>query len=75
MKVVPNYDLPSNIKDRINDTIMRLQLNHSDCIKARSNYYDEYIAHDDPLPFRLLKKWNPFVAMELERQGLRRDND
>ena len=75
MKVVPNYDLPPNIKDRINDTIMRLKLNHSDCIKARSNYYDEYIAHDDPLPFRLLKKWNPFVAMELERQGLRRDSD
>jgi uncharacterized protein (TIGR02646 family) len=75
MKVVPNTHLPPEIKDQIEDTIKRLKLNHADCIEARSNYYNEYIALVDPLPFRLLKKWSPFVAMELERQGLRRDCD
>jgi uncharacterized protein (TIGR02646 family) len=75
MKVVPNSDLPTDIQDRIKDTIKRLKLNQADCVEARSNFYNEYIAIVDPLPFRLLKKWSPFVAMELERQGLRRNDD
>ena len=75
MKVLPNTTLPQDIKNAIADTIRRLKLNQSDCIEARSNYYVEYISGEDPLPFRLLKRWSPFVAMEVERQGLRRDGD
>jgi len=75
MKVLPNPNLSPDIKAKVEDTINRLKLNNKDCIEARSTYYDEYITDNNPLPFRLLKKWSPFVAMELERQSLRRDGD
>lgn len=75
MKVFPNPDLAPDVRDQVDATIERLKLNKADCLEARSNYYNEYIAEDDPLPFRLLRKWSPFVAMELERQGLRREDD
>ena len=75
MKVVPNDSLTPEIIKPVEDTIKRLKLNDPDCIEARSNYYEEYISREDPLPFRLLKKWSPFVAMEVERQGLGRDGD
>jgi hypothetical protein len=73
MKLFPNPDLAPDIKESIQATINRLKLNNPDCLEARSNYYNEYIAEDDPLPFRLLQKWSPFVAMEVERQGLKRE--
>ena len=75
MKVLPDNNLPVEIKSRVEETIGRLKLNNKDCIDARGLYYDAYIAPSDPLPFRLLKKWSPFVAMEVERQGLKRNMD
>lgn len=75
MKIFPNPDLPAETKEKVQETIDRLKLDQKDCRDARSTFYDEYIAPNDPLPFRLLKKWSPFVAMEVERQGLKRDGD
>lgn len=75
MKVFPAEHLTETQKTRVQDTIARLKLNEKDCRDARAIYYDEYLAQENPLPFRLLKKWSPFVAREVERQGLRRTND
>jgi uncharacterized protein (TIGR02646 family) len=75
MKVFPSKSLEDDQKVKVEDTIRRLKLNNQDCLEARNEYYQEYRATKDPLPFRLLKKWSPFVAREVERQGLRRDDD
>ena len=75
MKVVPDAQLNAARKEEVLNTIERLKLNRADCITARSLYYDTYIAPVDPLPFHLLRKWSPFVALEVERQGLRRTGD
>jgi uncharacterized protein (TIGR02646 family) len=73
MKIFPNPNMAPDVKAQVEATITQLKLNNADCIQARSSYFDEYIASTDPLPFRLLRKWSPFVAMEVERQGLRRN--
>lgn len=71
LQVLPNPTLDELTRVRVQATIDRLDLNDSECIQARTKEYDAYL--NDDLPFRLLEKWSPFVAMELKRQGLAAD--
>jgi len=50
------------------DTIMRLSLDDAECRKARTDCYDSYI--QGHISSSYLKKENPFVWKEAERQGL-----
>jgi uncharacterized protein (TIGR02646 family) len=73
MKVAHGTGLTAAQREAVKDTIKRLKLNHKDCRDARSMYYDEYInGHVD---FDFLSRHSPFVAREVQRQGLRRPND
>ena len=68
LQVLPNPDLDEETRSRVKATIDRLKLDDDECRKARAMYYDAYLEGD--LPFHLLERWSPFVAMELRRQGL-----
>lgn len=74
LEVLPAPELKPSVRRRVLDTINRLRLNDKECLKARSELYDEYIKHvsnrEEGLTFELLRKWSPFVARELERQNV-----
>jgi hypothetical protein len=74
LEVLPNPDLAAPLREAVERTIDRLRLNDAQCIKARAEHYDAYLENSrDPLSgisFRQLRRWNPFVAKELLRQGV-----
>jgi hypothetical protein len=74
LEVLPSPDLPAPLQEAVEQTIGRLRLNDAQCIKARAEHYDAYLEHlKDTLSgisFRQLRRWNPFVAKELLRQGV-----
>jgi len=67
LQVLPSPDLDEETRRLVLATIERLRLNDKECRDARANYYDDFAA--GRLPFDLLEKKSPFVAMELRRQG------
>lgn len=70
MGIAPADDLPPAEREAVRDTIDRLKLDDSRCRQARANYYNQYLAGD--LTFRNLQRFSPFVAFEVERQGVKR---
>jgi hypothetical protein len=68
LQVLPNPDLDEETRRRVQATIDRLDLNDSECLQARANDYDAYLRNE--LSLDLLKRWSPFVAREMRRQGL-----
>ena len=69
LQIQPNPALPQNSRDAVQDTIDRLGLDDEECREARAEWYDEYIA--GYIDFDFLRRKCPFVAMEMERQGLK----
>ena len=67
--IKPNPELLYPLKGRVISTINRLQLNDSDkCIDGRLEWLKTY--YEDNSSFDSLKRKAPFIAYELERQGL-----
>ncbi len=69
MEVAPRRELPRLLGDKVSETISRLGLNRTECCEARGQWLDEY--RQGEITFAYLKKRCPFVALEMERQGLR----
>lgn len=68
LQVLPAPELSPSDAKAVQDTIDRLNLNDQECRDARAEWYDEYRrGHVD---FDFLKRRSPFVAIEVERQGL-----
>ncbi len=68
LQVLPNPGLAEEPRRRVQETIDRLGLNDNECLQARANAYDVYLRNE--LSLDLLRKWSPFVAREMGRQGL-----
>jgi len=67
--IKPNPELLYPLKGRVISTINRLQLNDYDkCIDGRLEWLKTY--YEDNSSFDSLKRKAPFIAYELERQGL-----
>jgi hypothetical protein len=67
LQIVPNPKL-SNVQAKlVVDTINRLKLNDGICVQSRERWIKEFC---DKLDFEFLKRNAPFIAYELERQGL-----
>lgn len=73
LEMFPGDWLPADLASSAKRTIFRLKLNAPDCLEARASYYDEYRA--GTFGFDFLRRKSPFVAREVERQGLRRAAD
>ncbi len=69
--IFPNSTLDAVSREAIAQTIEILRLNSDDdLVNERLTYFREYVAGD--VTFAHLKKRAPFVAFEIERQGLLR---
>jgi hypothetical protein len=67
--VAPNSILNVDLRNQIRNTIDILGLNDEDtCMKSRSKYIENYCKGD--ISYQYLKQEAPFLAHELERQGL-----
>ncbi|MFN6198668.1 MAG: HNH endonuclease [Dolichospermum sp.] len=67
--IKPNPELLYPLKGRVISTINRLELNDYDkCIDGRLEWLKTY--YEDNSTFDSLKRKAPFIAYELERQGL-----
>lgn len=68
--IEPQDGLPEYIKTAVSNTIKRLRLNDDDdLVQGRANTVSLYSNGD--VPFEFLLRRYPFLARELERQGLR----
>jgi hypothetical protein len=65
--------LSGKTRQAVLKTIARLKLNDAKCLSDRSRYLDDYQRRDTTFAF--LSKYSPFLARELDRQGLRRPGD
>ena len=68
LQVIPGDGLPADLRQRVQYTIDRLDLNDDEFIQAREAHYDAFRNGD--VQFRHLRKHCPFLAMELIRQGI-----
>ncbi|MBZ4419763.1 hypothetical protein [Myxococcus sp. RHSTA-1-4] len=68
LEVIPGDGLPEELRQRVQATIDRLDLNDNEFVRARTAYYDDFRNQD--VSFRFLQKRFPFLARELVRQGL-----
>jgi hypothetical protein len=67
--VKPSKDINAGLQAQVKATIDRLKLNdEGTCIKARARYLKRYCLGEVDFPY--LKSDAPFIAFELERQGL-----
>lgn len=67
--VKPSKDLNAGVQAQVVATINRLKLNdEATCIKARARFVKRYCRGE--VDFQYLKSDAPFIAFELERQGL-----
>jgi hypothetical protein len=71
LQVVPGEGLPEPLRDQVQKTIDRLDLNDEEFLRARESYDSAW--RDGDMKFRLLRKRCPFLAKELLRQGHVRD--
>ncbi len=67
--VKPNSSLNITDQTLVSKSIDRLKLNNEKLIELRQSCIDQYVF--DNIPFNYLKKNAPFLAYELDRQGLR----
>jgi hypothetical protein len=74
LEVLPNPGLKLSLRKKVQSTINRLNLNDPECIAARAEHYDAFLEHTRDarrgITFDSLRRWSPFVAKELIRQGL-----
>ncbi|WP_309891534.1 hypothetical protein [Archangium sp.] len=70
-QVIRGPNAPANRLTQIDATLPIL--NMRDCIKAREEYVTSY--EQEGIPLDYLKRRAPFVAAELKRQGLLREED
>lgn len=68
LQLKPDELLPPDIQKRVTDTIARLRLNGSICIRSRKRWAMCY--RDGKVSFEHLQQNAPFLAHEIERQGL-----
>lgn len=68
LSISTNFNLPDLLKKQIMDTIDRLKLNDEICKQGRLEWLMPYC--ETVYPFEYLKRKAPFIAYELERQGL-----
>jgi hypothetical protein len=64
-QVVPDPQLPPDIRDKVQATIERLQLNDYECLKLREEYAAAFEQGDISLGH--LRQRAPFLARELAR--------
>jgi len=70
MLVRPQGDLEPAIQQEVQATIERLGLNdEGTCLKSRVKWVSDYCSPNG-IPFDYLRRHAPFIATELERQGL-----
>lgn len=68
--IEPEDSLPDYLKTAVDDTIVRLKLNDDDTlVQERANVVQWYADEDVSIGF--LEQRYPFIASELDRQGLR----
>ena len=68
LSISASFNLSDSLKKQIMDTIDRLKLNDEICKQGRLEWLMPYC--ETVYPFEYLKKKAPFIAYELERQGL-----
>lgn len=68
-QVIPNSELPHEVRVAIIETIRRLQLNDHQCRQLRIEYAVSY--WEGEISWLYLQRRAPFVALELDRQGRR----
>jgi hypothetical protein len=69
LQVVARPDLSDELKKAVEDTIKRLKLNDDDtCVQDRQDWLLPFCAGE--ITFDFLKRRAPFIAEQLERQGL-----
>lgn len=67
--IKPNSELPTEQRQPLLETIKHLKLNEDDdLVTERQTWYSNYLNKE--ISFTHLKKKAPFIAFELERQGL-----
>lgn len=66
LQVLPNPDLSADLRRKVQATIDQLDLNDTECLAARAEWYDDYLDHRR---LDVLKRRSPFVASELQRQA------
>ncbi len=71
LQVTPAEGLPEPLRQRVQNTIDRLDLNDKEFIEARAAHYEAFQSGD--VQFRHVHKHCPFLAKELIRQGLVRE--
>lgn len=67
-QVIPRADLDPGVKQRVQATIDRLKLNDRDCLTVREDYATNYFLGE--ISHAYLCRRAPFLAREIERQGL-----
>ncbi|HET6251501.1 MAG TPA: hypothetical protein VFE47_27700 [Tepidisphaeraceae bacterium] len=71
MQVRPSDAISPELATAVEITIKRLKLNDDDtCVEARQEWITQYCKAPG-IPFETLRRYAPFIAMELERQGMR----
>ena len=65
-QVIPAPDLPADIRQRVAETIDRLQLNDYDCLRLREEYDLAYV--QGHISFEYLCRRAPFLAREIQVQ-------
>lgn len=68
LQIKPNPALPASDARRVMDTIERLKLNDETCVGSRYRYVRDFC--DGLIDFAYLRRDAPFIAYELQRQGL-----
>lgn len=71
LEVIPGQGLTEDIRARVQATIDRLDLNDQEFVRAREAYFTAW--SEGETKFRYLRKHCPFLAKELVRQGVVRD--
>ena len=66
--ISPNPDLSPTDRQKVENTINRLDLNDPQHTGMRIKHFQDYIEY--PLPSDYLRKYSPFVWLEAQRQEL-----
>lgn len=70
LQVVPGAELTKSQRAKVEQTIARLKLNDDDtCVEARFHWVMQY--RNGLIAWQALQRDAPFIAAELERQGLK----
>lgn len=72
LQVIPAEGLPEHLRQRVQETIDRLDLNDDEFIQARTAYYEVFQSRE--VQFGYIRKHFPFLAKELIRQGVVRES-